>query len=115
MTLRRCANSGEEPTWTGKALQEAEGERTEERRREKTERRYEEEIKLEEEKYERRLHFEKKLEKGSKGHMSLQNLMLVSYTPFNGTHADWLGFWNQFEEEIDFAQIPMITKFSYLK
>ena len=36
-------------------------------------------------------------------------------TPFNGTHADWLRFWNQFEAEIDSTQIPMVTKFSYLK
>ena len=36
-------------------------------------------------------------------------------TKFKGTHLDWTRFWNQFEAEIDTANIPQITKFSYLK
>ena len=34
---------------------------------------------------------------------------------FKGTHLDWTRLWNQFEAEIDTANIPQITKFSYLK
>lgn len=34
---------------------------------------------------------------------------------FNGMHVDWVRFWSQFEAEIDTAQIPAVTKFSYLK
>ncbi|XP_028415664.1 uncharacterized protein LOC114539027 [Dendronephthya gigantea] len=36
-------------------------------------------------------------------------------TPFHGTHLDWLRFWNQFECEIDKADVAAVTKFSYLK
>ena len=36
-------------------------------------------------------------------------------TKFKGTHLDWTWFWNRFEAEIDTANIPQITKFSYLK
>lgn len=36
-------------------------------------------------------------------------------TKFNGTHTDWLRFSNQFEAEIDLADVPPVTKFSYLK
>ena len=39
----------------------------------------------------------------------------LDVTPFNGTHADWLRFWNQFGAEIDSTQIPTVTKFPYLK
>ena len=34
---------------------------------------------------------------------------------FDGTHTDWLRFWNQFEAEIHAADTPAVTKFSYLK
>ena len=36
-------------------------------------------------------------------------------TKFNGTPLDWLLFRNQFEAEIDKADVVAITKFSYLK
>ena len=36
-------------------------------------------------------------------------------TKFEGTCLDWARFWNQFEAEIDTANILQITKFSYLK
>ena len=36
-------------------------------------------------------------------------------TKFNGTPLDWLRFWNQFEAEIDKAEVAAMTKFSYLK
>ena len=34
---------------------------------------------------------------------------------FEGTAAEWLQFWNQFETKIDQVQISPISKFSYLK
>ena len=34
---------------------------------------------------------------------------------FQGTHIDWLRFWNQFEAEIEKTKINEVTKFSYLK
>ena len=34
---------------------------------------------------------------------------------FQGTHLDWQRFWNQFEAEIDRAEIGQIRKFSYFK
>ena len=39
----------------------------------------------------------------------------LAITKFKGTHLDWTRFWNQFEAEIDTANVPQITKFSYLK
>ena len=36
-------------------------------------------------------------------------------TKFKGTHLDWTRFWNELEAEIDSANIPQITRFSYLK
>ena len=37
-------------------------------------------------------------------------LLKLTITTFQGTHLDWLRFWNQFETEI-----TQVTKFSYLK
>ena len=34
---------------------------------------------------------------------------------FNGTHTDWLRFWNQFKAEIDSFDVSPTTKFSCLK
>ena len=36
-------------------------------------------------------------------------------TIFDGTSLDWFRFWNQFESEIDKAEIGPVSKFSYLK
>ena len=36
-------------------------------------------------------------------------------TKFDGTSLDWFRFWNQFESEIDKAEIGSVSKFSYLK
>ena len=49
------------------------------------------------------------------GTMSAAKLPKLVITKFNGTHQDWLRFWNQFEAEVDKAQVSRITKFSYLK
>ena len=52
-------------------------------------------------------------ESGSpKPNVTLQKLQI---TKFDGTHADWLRFWNQFEAEIHAAEIPAVTQFSYLR
>ena len=36
-------------------------------------------------------------------------------TKFNGTHTDWIRFWNQFEAEINKSNLLSISKFSYWK
>ena len=36
-------------------------------------------------------------------------------TKFDGTHLDWLRFWNQYETDIDKSNISAVGKFSYLK
>ena len=36
-------------------------------------------------------------------------------TKFDGTSLDWFYFWNQFESEIDKAEIGPVSMFSYLK
>ena len=36
-------------------------------------------------------------------------------TKFDGTSLDWFRFWNQYESEIDKAEIGSVSKFSYLK
>ena len=86
------------------------------------EKQFEKELQFEEEKYEKRLHLEKKFGEDSKGYATSHAHKVVNsklpklvITPFNGSHADWLRFWNQFEVEIGSTQIPTVTKFSYLK
>ena len=37
-------------------------------------------------------------------------LFKLTITTFQGTHLDWLRFWNQFE-----TKITQVAKFSYLK
>ena len=34
---------------------------------------------------------------------------------FEGTHLDWMRFWNQLETEIEKANLTQVAKFSYLK
>ena len=36
-------------------------------------------------------------------------------TKFQGTNLDWYRFWNQYEAEIDKADIDSVAKFSYLR
>ena len=38
-----------------------------------------------------------------------------SITRFNGSHIDWLRFWNQFSTEVDTAAMARVQKFSFLK
>ena len=42
-------------------------------------------------------------------------ILMRSGQKFKGIFLDWAQFWNQFEAEIDTANIPQIIKFSYLK
>ena len=44
--------------------------------------------------------------------MKLHKLII---TKLDGTSLDWFRFWNQFESEIDKAEIDPVSKFSYLK
>ena len=83
----------------------------------------EREMKFEEEKFEQRMVYEKKIEESrqaqvkTKDNLSRSNSKLpkLVISKFNGEFTDWLRFWNQFEGEIEAAQIPIVTKFSYLK
>ena len=84
---------------------------------EKRKRRFEEELKLEEARMEIKREFEKKLEedKSKSAKESGAKLPKLTITKFQGTHLDWLRFWNQFETEINKAAINQVAKFSYLK
>lgn len=84
------------------------------------ERKYEDELRFEREKLEQRLKYEKQIEDSrkdqNKNDKSINaKLPKLVITKFNGTHTDWLRFWNQFRAEIDSADVSPITKFSYLK
>ena len=48
---------------------------------------------------------------------SSSNTKLSKYviSKFTGELTDWLRFWNQFQAEIEAADIPAVTKFSYQK
>ena len=39
----------------------------------------------------------------------------LAMTKFDSTSLDWFRFWNQFESEIEKAEIGSVSKFSYLK
>ena len=56
--------------------------------------------------------FEKKLEEDRSRSAKENGVKLLKLTimMFQGTHLDWLRFWNQFETEI-----TQVAKFSYLK
>ena len=60
---------------------------------------------------------EERVKKTSESGLPKPNVRLqkLQITKFDGTHADWLRFWNQFEAEIHATEIPAVTKFSYLK
>ena len=83
------------------------------------EKKFQEEMRFEKEKLEQKLKYEAKVEENRKCQIKEQSinakLPKLQITRFNGTHTDWLRFWNQFKAEIDSADVPQITKFSYLK
>ena len=39
----------------------------------------------------------------------------LEISKFQGTFLDWMRFWNQFESEIDKAELTQVATFSYLK
>ena len=80
-----------------------------------TEEKAQEQLKYDKEKFELQFIYEKKLneereklkpiEQGSqKPNVRLQKLQI---TKFDGTHTDWLRFWNQFEAEIYAVRFPI--------
>ena len=85
----------------------------------------EQEAEFEQAKFEERIKQERKLEEIKQGSQtstrsggessSKVKLHKLIITKFQGTHIDWFRFWNQFEAEIDRANIDAVAKFSYLK
>ena len=51
----------------------------------------------------------------SKVKLTLIISIYLVITKFNGTHIDWVRFWNQFESETDRPELSAVSKFSYLK
>lgn len=78
----------------------------------KRKRAIEEGIELEKAKYEVKMKFEKaeKLASGGGAGAKLPKLII---TKFQGTHLDWMRFWNQYETEIDKSNITQVAKLSY--
>ena len=86
---------------------------------------FEQEAEFEQAKFEERIKQERKLEEIKQGSQastraggegsSKVKLPKLIITKFQGTHMDWFRFWNQFEAEIDRANIDAVAKFSYLK
>ena len=74
---------------------------------------------------EQKLEFEKKMEEARKSNMGQvaaspapvksAKLPKLVITKFSGELTDWPRFWNQFEAEIDRAEVAAVTNFSYLK
>ena len=84
----------------------------------------EEELKFEQEKFERRLEHDKALaenknsQSGStSGAMKSTSTKLpkLVITQFSGKYTDWLKFWGQFKAEIDNSEVNSVTKFSFPK
>ena len=48
-------------------------------------------------------------------HGTATKLPKLTITKFNGSYANWLPFWNEYEAEIDSTDINPVTKFAYLK
>ena len=64
---------------------------------------------------EHELQMEKLRKENEKTRNTNAKLPKLVITKFNGTPLDWLRFWNQFDAEIDKADVAPVTKFSYLK
>ena len=84
----------------------------------------EEELKFEQEKFERRLEHEKALAENKKSQSGTTSGAMKSattklpklvITQFSGKYTDWLRFWEQFKAVIDNSEVSSVTKFSYLK
>ena len=85
---------------------------------EKQKRLFDQEIKLQEAKLQRQFELEQKHKAEnakSTSNTALSGrakLLKLVIKPFQGTHLDWMRFWNQFETEIDKEEFSAITKFS---
>ena len=87
----------------------------------------EEQLKFERAQLKQKLEFELKIEECKKNHATKASevktseaqhtkLPKLTITKFNGSHTDWLRFWNIFEAEIDkCSDLVGVTKFAYLK
>ena len=80
---------------------------------------FKEQLEFDQAKMKQRMEHELKMDKtrkeNEKQRQTNAKLPKLVITKFNGTPLDWLRFWNQFEAEIDKADVAAITKFSYLK
>ena len=61
--------------------------------------------------------YQKSTENATKQQETSRSLKLpkLPVTRFDGNFANWLPFWNMFEAEIDKGNLPVVTKFAYLK
>ena len=87
----------------------------------------EEQLEFERAQLKQKLEFELKIEECKKNHATKASevktseaqhtkLPKLTITKFNGSHTDWLRFWNIFEAEIDkCSDLAGVTKFAYLK
>ena len=90
----------------------------------------EEQLRFERAQLEQKLEFEQKIEEAKKNYTTKSEakaspapnegvrtkLPKLTITKFNGTHTDWLRFWNIYEAEIDkCSNMAAVTKFAYLK
>ena len=88
----------------------------------------EELLRFERAQLEQKLEFEKKIEESKKNQAPAKlaeakgsetrhtKLPKLNIAKFNGSHTDWLRFWNIFEAEVDkCSDLAGVTKFAYLK
>ena len=91
---------------------------------------HEEQLRFERAQLEQKLVYEQKIEEAKKNYATKSEgkaspapgegvrtkLPKLTITKFNGTHTDWLRFWNIYEAEIDkCSDMAAVTKFAYLK
>lgn len=90
----------------------------------------EDQLKFERAQLEQKLEYERKIEESKMDHATKSSeakaspasegartkLPKLTITKFNGSHTDWLRFWNIYEAEIDkCSNMAVVTKFAYLK
>lgn len=90
----------------------------------------EEQLRFERAQLEQKLEYERKIEEAKKNYATKSSeakaspasegvrtkLPKLTITKFNGSHTDWLRFWNIYEAEIDkCSDMAAVTKFAYLK
>ena len=91
----------------------------------------EDQLRFEKAQLEQKLEYERKIEETKKNYATKSSeakaspaasegvrtkLPKLTITKFNGSHTDWLRFWNIYEAEIDrCSDMAAVTKFAYLK